>query len=54
VLIPYILGILAVILGAASIYSIKKKQGKIAVMGVLGVLIALAAMPVNYFYMFIF
>lgn len=51
--IPYILGIIAMILGAVSVYKLKKTQGKVAVMGVFGIVIALAAMLINYLYIFI-
>ncbi len=50
---PYILGTLAVILGAVSLFRTKKVLGKIAVIAVVGIVIALAAMLVNYFYIFI-
>jgi len=52
-IIPYILGIIAMILGAVSVYKLKKTQGKIAIMGVFGIVIALAAMLINYLYIFI-
>jgi len=54
IIIPYILGTLAVILGIVSLYKTKKSTGKIAIIAVVGIVIALAAMLVNYFYIFIF
>jgi hypothetical protein len=53
-LIPYILGILAVILGAISVYTTKKRTHTLAIAGIIGSSIAIIAMLVNYFYIFIF
>jgi hypothetical protein len=54
ILIPYILGAVAIILGVVSVYKIKKEQNILAVAGIAGCLVALAAMLVNFFYIFIF
>jgi hypothetical protein len=52
--IPYILGIIAVILGVISVYKSKKGKNTRAIAGILGIVIAVTAMLVNYFYIFIF
>jgi hypothetical protein len=53
-LIPYILGCIAVILGIISIYKWKKERNTLAIAGIAGILIAVAGMLVNFFYIFIF
>lgn len=52
--IPYILGIIAVILGVISVYQSKKGKNTHAIAGILGIIIAVIAMLINYFYIFIF
>jgi hypothetical protein len=45
---PYILGILAIILGGYSLYSIRKTTDKLAFIAIAGIIIALASMVVDY------
>jgi hypothetical protein len=51
---PYVLGILAIVLGAVSVAGTRKKTGKIAFTAILGILIGLAAIFVNHFYFVLF
>lgn len=51
---PYLLGTLAVILGAVSLFRTRKGSGKISIIAITGIIIASGAMLVNYFYIFIF
>lgn len=51
---PYLLGIAAIALGGYSAYRIKSATGKIALLSVLGILIAAASMVVDSFYFILF
>jgi hypothetical protein len=51
---PYILGILAVLTGAGAIYMERKQVGKVPVLAVLGILIALGSMVLNFYYLDLF
>jgi hypothetical protein len=51
---PYILGTLAIILGGYSLYATRKKTGKIAFIAIIGIVIGLAAILVDNFYLVLF
>lgn len=51
---PYIIGILAVLTGAGAIYMERKQAGKVPVLAVLGILIALGSMVLNFYYLDLF
>ncbi len=54
ILYPYLLGFAAIIVGGYSVYTIKKTTGKIAFVAIAGVLIGLASILVDNFYLFLF
>jgi hypothetical protein len=47
---PYIMGILAIVLGAYSAYTAKKTRGKIEIIAIAGIIIALASIIFDYSY----
>jgi hypothetical protein len=51
---PYVLGIAALALGGYSAYRIKKATGTIALLSLLGIVIAAASMIVDSFYYVLF
>jgi hypothetical protein len=51
---PYIIGILAVLTGAGAIYMERKQAGKVPVLAVLGILIVLGSMVLNFYYLDLF
>jgi hypothetical protein len=54
VLYPYILGTLAIVLGGISVFVTRKKTRKIAFIAIIGILIGLAAMLADNFYLVLF
>jgi hypothetical protein len=51
---PYVMGVLAIILGAYSVFQTRKRSGKIAYLALAGIIIALVAVLFNYFYLDLF
>jgi hypothetical protein len=51
---PYFIGILAILIGAGAIYRERKEAGKVPVLAVLGILIALGSMVLNFSYLDLF
>jgi Na+/H+-dicarboxylate symporter len=54
VLFPIILGLLAVIIGIVAVWSAKKAGSKIPVSAIVGIIIGLLAIVLNYFWFAIF
>ena len=52
--IPYILGLIAIFFGGISVKNAKKSEQKSPVLGIIGIVIALVSLLVNFFYVFIF
>jgi hypothetical protein len=54
VLYPYPCGILAIILGGIALYKSENKKSKTAILGILGIVIGLASIILDIFYLTIF